>query len=249
MYVQYLVNTLVSPSSIKNYCSGAKLWVLEHLGDVSSFICYESSMMLKAVVKKSNHVPRCALPLTLTQVYRICDFLDLAPSAPLAIKASILIGYACYLRASNLTCPSINSWNGPHTLCVADIVVTSNGVLVTVNSTKSSSVPMTVLVFANPNSRYCPKAVWLSYIRVVNPSHFCPAFVINNGQPLTPSLLVDFMKAALASDPNVDTSRITTHSLRRGATQNAANANLPISEIMKRGGWHSKSGITPYLSK
>lgn len=240
MYVQYLANSLSAPSAIKNYFSGAKLWVQEHLGVITSFTAYQAGMMIKSVVKASSHVPRRAFPLTLSHIYRICDYVDLAPSAPKSIKPCILIGYACYLRSSNLTCATMQSWGGPHTLRVKDIVVLANGIRVTIGSTKSCSIPTTLLV-----ARYCPKQAWLSYIQHVKPLLLGPAFVIGPGLALTSMLLVDFMKATLESDPDVETSHISSHSLRRGATQNAANDHVSISEIMRRGGWLSKAGIAP----
>lgn len=248
MYVQYLANSLSARSSVKNYFSGAKLWVQEHLGDITSLTTYEANLMIKSVVKKSSHVTRRALPLTLAQVYKICDYLDMAPSTPKAIKPCLLIGYACYLRASNLTCTSINSWGGPHTLRVADVIVTPDGVRVTINSTKCSSIPSSLLACVNSNPKYCPRQAWVTYINHVKPFLLGPAFVIARSQPVTSMLLVDFMKASLKSDPDVDVSLISTHSLRRGATQNAVN-HLTIPEIMKRGGWRSKAGIAPYLFK
>lgn len=249
MYVQHLANTLSEPSSIKNYMSGAKIWVLEHFGNIASFTAYEIGMMVKAVIKKSNHIPRRALALSLSQIYRICDFLDKAPSAPKAQNPCVLIGYACYLRASNLLCDSVSSWGGPHTLKVLDIVVATNGVQVTLNSTKSSTVPTTLWVHKNPVTKYCPKQAWITYIQAVKPISFGPGFVLDSGHALTPNLLVDFSRAALTSDPDVDISLITSHSLCRGATQNAASENISIPVIMKRGGWRSKSGLAPYLIK
>lgn len=205
--------------------------------------------MVKAVVKKSTHVTRRAFPINLPQVYKICDFLDAAPSAPKAVKACVLIGFACYLRSSNLTCTKSDARGGPHTLKVSDVVVTPFGVRANVNSTKSTKVPMSLLVQENSQPKYCPKQAWMSYVSIVNPNVLGPAFVITPGRPLTPGLLVDFMKAALISDPTVDTALISSHSLRRGATQNAANKDIAISEIMRRSGLRSKSGIAPYLSK
>lgn len=49
-------------------------------------------------------------------------------------------------------------------------------------------------------------------------------------------------------DPTIDVSRVSMHSLRRGAAQSAASSGLSNEEIMSAGCWASKSGLKPYLT-
>lgn len=57
------------------------------------------------------------------------------------------------------------------------------------------------------------------------------------------------MKDALSQDPSIDVHRISMHSLRRGAAQQAVKSGCSMSDIMTRGGWASTSGLKPYLSQ
>lgn len=60
MYIQFLVNTLSSPTSIKNYLSGARGWVLRHNGLSSNFEAIKVKEMLSAVENTLTHVPNPA---------------------------------------------------------------------------------------------------------------------------------------------------------------------------------------------
>lgn len=89
MYSQYLANKMHSLSSIKNYISGARTWVLEHGGNPTVFSGYENSMMVRAITKASGHVVKRATPLTLDHILKIVAYLDKARNAPLAVKPCI----------------------------------------------------------------------------------------------------------------------------------------------------------------
>lgn len=247
MYVRYLANIHSAPSSVRNYLSGAKIWVAEHLGNVTSFFASEVDTMIKSVIKNSDHIMVRAFPLSLSHVKDICNFLDLSVSVPPAIKPCILIGYACYLRASNIVSAPSLILGGRHSILVRDIIVHDTHLVVTVKSTKTLSTPVTVAVSADPDPVLCPVLAWRQYLDIVRPSYYSPAFCLSNGIPLSADLVVQFMRTALTGVPDVDISRVSLHSLRRGAAQNAASAGIPLTEIMHRGTWKSKSGVRPYL--
>lgn len=249
MFYQYLANKLTSVSSVKNYISGARTWVLEHGGNPHAFAGYEQSMMIKALTKDSKHVVKRAFPLNLTHIYVIVSYLDSARNAPLCIKPCILIGYSCYLRSSNLLSPTFVFGGGYHTLLTKHVLDSGNSLHVTIVSTKTRSLPYVVVVPSLPGSELCPVRAWRAYVTRVNPPLNAPAFMINHGSPLSSSLVVRIMRDALSGFPDIELSAITMHSLRRGAVQQADSEGAELSQIMNRGGWSSKSGIKPYLSK
>lgn len=249
MYAQHLANTHAAPTSIKNSISGAKTWVAEHRGCPDAFLSPQLGHMIKGFVKRSSHVPRRAAPLAPHHIRIICDMLDASPSASSGIKPAILIGYACFLRSSNILSPSIQVWGGPHTLLAYHIKTDDQGLRIYINSTKtcpSGTGPIFVIPYSSPR-RYCPVSAWIAYKETVNPWPLGPAFVHRSGIPITPREVVGCMRIALQQQPDILPSQVTMHSLRRGATYAAVDQGLPIDTIKARGTWKSDSGVAPYL--
>lgn len=220
-----------------------------NIGDVQTPSCHLSSDMIKGFVKRSSHVPRRAAPLAPHHIRIICDMLDASPSASSGIKPAILIGYACFLRSSNILSPSIQVWGGPHTLLAYHIKTDDQGLRIYINSTKtcpSGTGPIFVIPYSSPR-RYCPVSAWIAYKETVNPWPLGPAFVHRSGIPITPREVVGCMRIALQQQPDILPSQVTMHSLRRGATYAAVDQGLPIDTIKARGTWKSDSGVAPYL--
>lgn len=176
-------------------------------------------------------------------------FLDNSCAAPLAVKPALLIGYTCFLRASNLLSPNISTWGGPHTLRAGDIVPSKNGLYVFIRSSKtlSGGRPTVLEVWAVPGSPLCPVSAWFAYKRVICPSPRGPAFLLNNGAPLTALPVIKIIRLALKQAGVSYASEISMHSLRRGAAQAAECGGAPVSDIMAQGTWASPSGVSSYL--
>lgn len=249
MFSQYLANKFHSISSVKNYLSGARTWVVEHGGSPLAFTTYEQSMMVKALTKDSSHVVKRAFPLLLQHLHKIVSYLDKSRNVPPCIKPCILIGYSCYLRSSNLLAPSFTVVGGPHTLLARNVIDCGEGLKVIVNSTKSTAKPYVLFVPVSQVPEMCPVRAWRLYKNSQHFHPYGPAFVINKINSLNQSLLVNLMRDALSGDPNIDVTQISMHSLRRGAAQQANLAGASLSDIMARGAWASKSGVKPYLTQ
>lgn len=247
MYSQYLANNHASISAIKNYVAGAKTWVTEHMGNISSFLSTEVALMIKSFGKKSANVTKRAAPLSQQDIIQVCRFLDVARSSPPAIKACVLIGFACFLRASNLVSPNQGIWGGAHTLLTKDIFLAPNGLIVVIASTKTRNKPYAIKIPYHDSEVICPVRSWIRYKSLVNPPLGGPAFVLSNRTAVTSKLVLSFIKQALSVDPMRDLSLITMHSLRRGAVQNAEQEGLSHKQIMSLGAWSSRSGLKPYL--
>lgn len=249
MFYQYLANKLNSISSVKNYISGARLWIAEHGGNNFAFTGYEQSMMIKSLTKDSTHVVKRAFPLTLQHLSVIVSYLDSARNAPLCIKPCILIGFSCYLRSSNLVSPNFVLWGGRHTLLTSHVTDRDNELRVLISSTKTNAVPYTVVIPAHVDPHLCPVVAWRYYYNRVRPAKNAPAFMLDHVSPLSAPLVVRLIKDALAGFEDVELLAISMHSLRRGAAQQAARDGAQLEHIMDRGGWASKSGVKPYLIK
>lgn len=246
MFAQYFSNMFPALSTVKNYMSGAKNWVLEHNGDISSFLSHEANVMLKSLAKKSTHVVKRATPLSLNNIVLICRFIDAHPEIPPAVKPCILIGFSCYLRSSNLLSPFGAEWAGQHNLLRKHVKELTGGLKITILSTKTRSAPYALFVPSNFQPRLCPVLAWNKYTRAVTQNPNGPAFVLNQFSTLSSHVVVSIMKQALKASPYIDIDGITMHSLRRGAVQSAESSGSNLLDIMKRGGWASKAGIKLY---
>lgn len=251
MYTRFLGNSFSSPATIRNYLSGAKAWVGHHLGSVQAFSASEPGDVLKKVSSSLNHVPVRAYPLSPSDIALICEFLDDRPSLPLAIKPCVLLAYASFLRASNLTAPSMSVWSGPHTLKGCDIIDNSEGLCIVVRSTKTRArrAPVFLQVFPAESPALCPVIAWRRYKLIVDPPPFGPAFIYNDTMPLTPRPIVALMRLALSSAGLPYAPRVTMHSLRRGGAQCAAASGASQEQLMDHGTWSSASGLKPYISE
>lgn len=247
MFSQYLANNHSAISSVKNYLAGAKTWVSEHNVDVSSFLSLELPAMIKSLAKNSNHVPKRAYPLSFQDISMICMFLDSAKNAPLSIKSCILTGFYAFLRSSNLVSNSASKWEGPHSLLAKNFVVSSRGLIIVVKSTKSRSKPYAITLPRANDQCFCPVHAWEVYKNNVQPYSEGPAFLMNDRSPVTPKILVSFMRTALTHVGHPKANSVTMHSLRRGAVKDAQDSGTSVEEIMDLGGWSSLSGIRPYL--
>lgn len=250
MYSQYLKNSHPCPQTIKNYISGAKTWVGEHGGSTQAFFSRELDQITKGFIKKSSHVPQRAFPLSVTHIEIISHYVRSNQSLPFSVLPCIVIGFKCFLRASNLLSPSMHVWGGPHTLLAKDLVIFNGQLLVSIGSTKTKwdNKIQTFSLTREPNQDICPVALWEHYVRIFRPSPLGPAFLTNELLPLTARHVVGVMRGALASVPNLDPARISLHSLRRGATHDAKEKGVGLPEIKTLGLWKSDSGLKPYLS-
>lgn len=249
MFYQYLANRLSSISSVKNYISGARAWVLEHGGNPSAFSGYEHSTMIKALTKDSTHVVKRAFPLTLEHISVIVSYLDSARNIPMCIKPCILIGYSCYLRSSNLVSPNFVIFGSQHSLLAKHIIDKGSELWAWIISTKTRAVPYSLVIPSISDSQLCPVAAWRQFVARVNRCPTAPAFMLDRTTPLTSTLVVRLMRDALKDIQGVEISAVSMHSLRRGAAQQASRNGAPLELIMDRGGWASTSGIKPYLAK
>lgn len=249
MYAQHLANKHSAPSSIRNYLSGAKTWISEHAGYIHPFVSPQLGLLVKGFVKNSTHIPDRAAPLLPHHIRAICRALDVSPSAPLAVKPALLLGYSCFLRSSNLLSPTMLEWGGPHTLLASEVTSTPDGLRVFIRSTKTRSGPLG-LSFIIPRASdpaFCPVTAWNDYVAVVRPWGLGPAFIHNNRAPLTANQVVKLMRLFLQDHTDITPGKISMHSLRRGATHAALEQGIPLHDVITRGTWKSAMGIRPYL--
>lgn len=249
MYSQFLANSYTSPNSIRNYMSGAKNWVLLHMGDTQPFVTYELGTLVKSYSSKSRHIPSKAAPISPTEVTSICQFIDDNPHLPKAIKPAILIAYSAMLRVSNILSSALQVWDGPHTLQTTDIITTPDSLRIIIRSTKTTNGPKPAIIEILRTGDHVtfPWLAWTSYKADVNPCPLGPAFILLQGIPLTTPPVVAVMRSALQLSGHPDPNSVSFHSLRRGGAQTAIFAGAPEQQVMNHGLWKSRAGLAAYL--
>lgn len=250
MYIQYLKNSFQVPTTVKNYLSRVKTWVAQHGGDLGAFSSFEYSQLASGISKRSQHIPQRAEPLSWDHIQFIINFLESSCEIPLSVKPCILIGFHTFLRSSNLLSPSLSTWGGPITLSVQDLTLPDQGLEVTVRSLKTEMDPTPVknVIPWSSDSKFCAAKAWLKYVTNSRPWALRPAFLTYDRLPLTARHVVGLMRLALKDAKDLIPSKISMHSLRRGATQSAARLGLSHDQIKERGMWRSDSGMSLYLA-
>lgn len=93
MYARFLGNSFNAPATLKNYLSGAKLWVEHHLGDARAFLAHPQADVLKRPPFSLNHVVNRAYPLNTSELQVISSYFDSSSDVPPAFKACVLLAY------------------------------------------------------------------------------------------------------------------------------------------------------------
>ena len=249
LFQQYLANSLTSPASRGNYTSGAKIWVEERGGDGRYFRCPDANKVAKGAQNANPHTPHPAPALMPQDLVAACRFLDKALSG-LPVKAAVCIGYFAFLRRSNLLSPSAALWPGPHTLQRQDIISNQEGLQVVIRSSKTikrGTLPTVLVLPRIPTSPACPATAWDRYVDMIPGSPTSPAFLLQDGQPLTSQQMVIVLQAALLDAGCPYALQISSHSLRRGGAQAAVASGCSKKDVAVHGTWKSKSGLRSYI--
>ena len=161
-YIQHLQTALSSPSTVMNYISGVRTWVLASDRIVSAFDRYLVKLMKHGVQRTSTHVPAQAPPLLPMDVQNaVCFYNSIDPNCHVLV-AALLVGYFTLLSQSNLFYSYCADDPG-HTLRVCRLTLTHDGLCICVRSSKIStkaSKPTNIRLPAIPSSPYCPVSAW-----------------------------------------------------------------------------------------
>ena len=252
LYTQCLANSFKSLSTVRNYLSGARSWITETNGDPSGFTSPVIQTLLKGLARNSTHIPTPAPVLDIVSICKLCDVLETLGPDGLIARAAILIGFATFLRQSNLVSPSPDIWSGVHTIRRGDVTLGDPGLWVTVRSSKSiqrSEDQVSLPVPEIPNSRYCPCKAWITNINLVRAPPEHPAFIMYSTRlPLTTGWLTDLLRLALMVINHPLSRSATLHSLRRSAAIACAHSGVTLEELMAHGTWRS-SAVHAYVPK
>ena len=250
-FVQYLVNSLQSPTSRKNYLSGARWWILERGGDPTALTSREAKAVERGAIRLSPHVTTPAPPLHPTDLVKVAQALDNIQDGYI-YKAALTMGYFGFLRTSNLLAPRAALWGGTHTLKRHDVIIHNTGLLLIIRSSKTirlGTTPPTISLPTIPGSPVCPTAAWKAYVTRVPAHPASNAFIMTDGTHLTNNRLITVLRATLLALGSPHALTTTSHSLRRGGSQAAQLAGAAHQDIQAHGTWKAKGSLKTYLAQ
>ena len=242
LYVQCLANSMKNITSVKNYVSGAKTFLMGVGGCPDAFNAPLVFTVLRGVARLSTHVPAPAPPLSRADLLAVCHALkSIGPDGRVAM-AALLFGVTTFLRQCNFLPPSRGRWS-QHLLTRGDVSKGPAGLTVRVRSTKTRLVgqgPVTLLIAPAPGSPVCPVAACTWAWGAVPAPDQAPLFLLpSSGATLTAPALLVMLRAALTVLGHARPLDVTLHSLRRTGALLAAARGCPDAEVMAHGTWTS----------
>lgn len=247
MYIQLLKNSNKTPGTIKNYLSGAKLYLMERGFSGTSFMHPMVVNFLKGTDRLSTHVITQAVPIPTNFILKACALLRGFSSEGDIIASSILFAFATMVRQCHLF---YTAHGHGHLIPRRDVTVKENVLFVSVRSSKTTNIRnvSVIEVRAVPDPKACPVQ---GYLRALRLSPGGPHDVLfkdpRTGLAFQAARANLMLKSALAAAGFRGASGASFHSLRRSSAQLCARSGVPLEQVQQHGLWRS-SGIRSYLS-
>ena len=250
-FAQFLSRSFKAPGSIKNYLVGVKWFHVLAGMETSQFDHVSLKLVLKGISRLRKHLPKQALPLTPEILQEIFAKLDHTRVDDVSLWTLLIFGFFLMARKSNLVPDSVNKFDQSRHLCLSDIILSENLVLVALKWSKTNQFGERqhfVPLLAMPDSVLCPVKAFKQHIKIV-PKHpngalFCR---VDRGRvvPMTYTKFQDRLKGLIASTGRTPEA-YSSHSLRRGGATFAAAAGVPRHYIQQVGDWKSDA-VDQYL--
>ena len=243
-FVQFLSREFKAPGAIKNYLTGPK-WLYVLLGfSTRAFEHERLKLLLRAITRSLQHLPRQALPLTDNILLRIGKLLDLSVPNDAVFWALLVLAFNLMARKSNLTPVSRVSFDPSQQLVRRDVVRGSDFIVVSIRWSKTNQFRnriLTVPILSIPGSLLCPVAAYDRVIELSPGRDWDPLFVWQQRGEWVPITYREYLckLRSLLQAVGLQANAYSTHSLRRGGATAAGAAGLPRSLIANVGDWRS----------
>ena len=183
-------------------------------------------------------------PAILTRLQVGLEKLDLSAFDRKMLWAACLLAFFAFLRCSEFTIPSLQSYKVSRHLSLGDISIDSHDnptiMSVRIKSSKTDQFGKGVSLFLGRGQGHlCPLTAILQYL-AIRSNKPGPMFVFQNEKPLVKQSFITHIRQALANE-GIDTRYYKGHSFRIGAATTAAAAGLNDSLIKTLGRWSSSA--------
>ena len=239
-FIAYLSHDYVSPSTVRVYLAGIRAWHISE-GHPPPLIYSQRVKWALRALDKQAPPPIRARPFTIAMFSQVFPHIVYTYNNVIHFSAMLLGYFGCLRSSEYCFVPGARPLLPSHVKFVESV---PRYMIVSIQGSKTAPKGFQLVVGCT-GSRICA-VCWLKHaimIRTHPPS--LPLFSLKCGTPLTRSALSAFMRASLAL-ACLDSSSISTHSLRAGSATDAAGIGLSDSAVQQLGRWRS-SAFQAYL--
>lgn len=241
LFVQFLSRSFKSVSSIRNYLSGIRtvhLLLGFDLDDINNNLLNISLRGISRLKQHCVHQAEAITPELLSRMFYVMDMQNYENSVYWCL---FLFAFFLVARKSNLVPTTKMDVVNSKCLLHRDVVHFGSYLEVTMNWSKVIQYGERKLVtplLRLPGSRLCPVSAYERMIAGNVRSPDSPLFVSKSKVPVTYDQFQGKLRSVL-SKLDLDVSKYSTHSFRRGFATFAFRNNVSADEIQILGDWHS----------
>ena len=234
-------------TSVMNYISGAKRFLMTRGPTTTQFMAPMVLTTKRGLENRSTHTPHQSPPFNPEAIKDTAAVLQGMGVDGLAARVALLLGFATFLRPSNIFVTKSGGVPTNHILRRADITVTKSGLHVKVHSTKSTKTPTTLPVIRAAGPA-CPVKAWQDYVAAVPSDQAAPILTDLLGRPYSTQRLLPVVRGALAALNHPEAMNFTFHGSRRSGARSAASGGATCTQVKRHGQWKSNA-VYSYVPK
>ena len=239
LYIQCLGNSFKSVRSVRNYVSGARIYLEERSHDITCFNHRLVLNLLNGLERLSLHVPVSAPTLPISVIKQVVDILKSLSLEGIIAANAILFGTATFLRQSNFLYTRLEEYNH-HMVRRKDLSISNGTLWVTVHSTKTihRTKPVAIAIHSIPGSNYCPVQGVLQSIKMVPANDHHAIFLFPHDlSPIPAYHVTRLLRVALTILNHPSAPTATVHSTRHSGAAGCASAGADEQDIRVHGTW------------
>ena len=242
-FYAFLVQSLSAYSSLQNYESSVNMFYRLYGYNMDS-----SSVLTKVVnmaAKKSlTTVPASKVPLEIDHVIKFAKVCDFSNPFEYTWLVAIQIAYMSLLRKSNICPPSLAAFDSNKHLLRSDIVLQESGVTVNLRWSKTNQSVDNIFSIPIAHSQdqfFDPPSLFKSFAAQfpVCDGDPCFSFYMHGRHYVLLQKDLTVMLYQFLDRIGVPSQGITSHSIRKGATNMLLRAGVDIPALQHHGTWNS----------
>ena len=223
-----------------NYVSGARRFLTERGLTCASFNAPLVLKTRRGLKNRTTHTAHQSPGFNPDAIKDTAELLQGMGVDGLAARVAMLLGFATFLRPSNIFVTKSGGVPTPHTLRRQDIMATPDGLQVKVHTTKTTKTPVIIPVL-RAGGPACPVQAWQEYTNVVPSDPDAPILTDQLGRAYTPQRLTPLIKGALVALSHPEAMNFTFHGSRRSGARSAAQGGATPQQVRQHGQWKSNA--------
>ena len=255
-YVEFLLDSNISPSTVPNFLAGVKHYLKAAGMDASALNSYTVGLTLRSLKMAYTGTPNKKAGLTLKHVQQLVAYCELKVLLGFTLRLAILLGFFRLLRISNLAPLTAQRFDPARDSTRADLQFHSPGLQYTQKWAKNRQTKLDQQDLPQVPIPHFPGDPLDPVQALIDLQNLTPSAL-----PHDPLLLIpnadgtfcifdqrrfrhEFRRALIACD--LDPRRYTPHSLRRGGATLLHQHGAHTTDIKRQGLWRSDA-VNAYI--